>query len=258
MDLTSIPSSFGGLMFNPFKNAFNSTRSIPSDNLDQNQLVPTNQLNDQSNPPLFSPSTDNNHLKLVFNTIFDDLPKLKRLFGVYKVYNPVEMEGQKWISIVEAYLDHYYRNPNDFIEYFHLFVDKDFHKWCFELTGESKSDWSAFKKAFLEKVYKLEVDYQNLVSSDSADFLSKLKTMNPKDKQLLDEIQNQPMQTYFKHKVATINRVYPRSTMRDMIKQAIFQIKDSNLKSKFYKLRNAVDLKDIIVYAKYVDTNSGV
>lgn len=122
-----------------------STPISSSSNLDQ--LISIGRSNEPN---------DNQIKKIEFLTssIFKDQKMLKESFGVYQVYNGID--SRTWYSTIKAYCKLHYQNPNEVLEYFHIFLHKDLKTWFLKLDDSKKRSLDDFESVFLDEVFKRE------------------------------------------------------------------------------------------------------
>ena len=89
-------------------------------------------------------------IQLKINTVFKELPELKRLFGVFQLFSGTDAE--QWVDMIVGYLNHNFQSPNEFCKYFQSFLERDFQIWWFGLPAEQKEDLGKLKSAFFSSV----------------------------------------------------------------------------------------------------------
>lgn len=216
----------------------------------QNAIEPIPNFNQISK---LASHTESTVKKIKINSIFNELSQLKKVLGCYKVFNDARKDAQDWITEVEVYLMHNYQSITDIIEYFHTFLDHDFHNWLFKLDVDTKSDWKSFKKSFLDEAFRIEKEYVYLSIAKKSEFIELLKKKNPNKKDYLVKLEDEPFFYYFKEKIIILQRLNSTSKLSDLVKQSIFLLDKDEERKLFYKFRNS-DLKGIGFYAKFLDS----
>lgn len=189
---------------------------------------------------------------LIFNTINQDIVKLKKMFGKFTLFSDNGMNNpDQWIKMIFTYLNNNYVYPNDIFAYFHSFLDDEFQLWYFKLDANSKTSFEKFIPVFLDQSLKEEIDYYKLVDAEKNAFFDLLKKRT-NDKKLLDSITKYPLETYFKKKFLVYSKTMNELSNIKMSKKIILQLADNDLIKKFYNLHND-DIVTILRFAKLED-----
>lgn len=162
------------------------------------------------------------------------------------------IDGVSWFSSIRSYLVNNYQRPTDIIEYFHLFLDSEFYPWFFKLSVGDKACLDKFESSFLEEIYRLQSQYEDLVIFKQEEFLKKINSMFKSNKSLMDELKSTPLSSYLKLKIMIIRKVYPKILKEDAVRMCIYSITDNDKKKKLVKFINS-DFDDILSLASSID-----
>lgn len=182
--------------------------------------------------------------------MFKDQKELKEVFGVFRVYGGIDCRS--WFANIKNYCNDNYSNPNEVINYFHIFLESDLHKWLFNLTDKEKSSLEIFESSFYDEVFKMECNYEDLVSLKQTAFMDKFKLMFNNNEQIIKQISDTSLSSFISLKIMVIKRLYSSISKKDAIRMAIFSIDDFDIKKKFSLFLNS-DLNDILNLAKSIN-----
>lgn len=122
-DLVELCESFQDDEDEEFRNSNFMINDSSKDNNLLNSIENSNQLQPITANESNSDTRVSKSLSTSFhvNSIYNDLPKLKKTFGIFKLFQDVEPET--WIEKVEVYLSLNYSSDKDvIIEYFYIFL----------------------------------------------------------------------------------------------------------------------------------------
>lgn len=183
------------------------------------------------------------------STVFKDQKILKEQFGIFKIYQGID--ARTWFTTLKSYCKLNYQNPNEILDYLHIFLEKDLQRWYLKLDKKDKSSLDDFESLFLDKVFDKENDLEELVRLSQKDFIAKAKIVF-KDDILLNEVNSKPLCTFLKMKILVIKLVYPKISKIDAIRMAIFAVADKDTRKILIKFVNS-DLSDIFSAAQSID-----
>lgn len=172
------------------------------------------------------------------------------MFGVFKLYQTEDCSI--WFNRIRVHVSNNYIRPNEIIEYFHLFLDKELLSWFFKLNSNIKDDLNKFEISFYDEVYRLQDEYETLVSAKQDIFMKLFDAKHKDNKEYVAEVQASPLSSYIKLKLLTIKKVYSNILKEDAIRMTIFSLNDSDLKMKLLKFIKS-DLVDILSLANSLD-----
>lgn len=206
---------------------------------------------------VYSPATSTpapNAVRKNLSTIFEDLPRLRDLFGVFHLFGDRgKNDPAAWLSRIIVHLETNYPSPDDFCSHFHGFLSVEFKTWYFGLDESKKKDLASVKVEFVEKCFAIERAQHKLCDLSKDKFLAQLKLDRPSDKKLLDSIKEKPLLTFFKEKFIVFAKVHPLLDCLSVATKIIFQLEDDGLVRKFYPSR-ADELTDILGRAEFEDS----
>lgn len=177
------------------------------------------------------------------STIYNDLSKLKNIFGIYKLFKGIEPET--WIERVDIYLNvNYSSNKKEIIKFFYIFLSDDYHEWFFKLSIDT---FEELKEGFLEQSYDLIKSYHQMMYASEEEFINLIKSkfdINASD------LQKNKLKVYFEHKFKVFGKVCPHRCSKEIIMDSIMLLDDDKVKRKYYGLRN-LEISDFITSIKY-------
>lgn len=189
-------------------------------------------------------------------TVFEDLPRLRDLFGVFHLFGDQgKNDPDAWMNRMIVHLENNYSSPDDICSYLHSFLSGELKQWYFGLDVQKKKELATVRTEFVEKCFVIEREQHKLCDLDKDAFLAKLKVDRKSDKKLLKAIDEQPLLTFFKEKFIVFAKVHPLLDCLSVATKIIFQLKDDGLVRKFYPCR-ADRLTDILERAEFEDSNS--
>lgn len=218
------------------------TDSIPKPNKVAKQslqlFLPGNSLATRNN-------SNSKSIQYAINSLYNDIPKLKSVFGTYKLFQGIEAEV--WIEKVSIYLNsNYSTNIDEVCPYFYVFLSEDYHKWFFK---NKLTTFEVFKTKFIEQSFDLLKDYHELMYSKQSVFMKLIK-----EKYEIDEesVIKRPIKLYFENKLKIFSKVFPDRNSKEIIIDSIMLLDKDEDKKRFYHLRN-LDIKDLMISIKYSD-----
>lgn len=206
-------------------NSKKQNQSTPSSST--NLMIQSIEINKQSNL----------ERKYIVSSVFNDITSLKKEFGIY---NPYELDQYKWFGKIKAICKKNYQNPDDIIQFFHLFIDKMYHVWALNLKVTTLDQ---FEKEFYDEIFRSKQEMEDEIHLNQADYLDKLNTIYKNDKLVLKEIKDYPLSSFFKYKSLS---------NKELIKLVIFMFKEENIKIKLERYINT-SFKDVYDTLKIID-----
>lgn len=181
------------------------------------------------------------------NSIYRDLPKLKDQFGEFTLFTSNGINDYDgWINNLIGYLKYSYDSPDDFIQYFQGFLDRNYQNWFFGLDDSKKANLTVLKTEFLSKSVCFERDQHELCDLKKDAFLEKIKS------ELSKEVADQPLVTYFQQKLLCHSKAMPKLAKLTTLVRIIFQLGDPELIDRFYPMR-CDSIKTILSRAQFED-----
>lgn len=216
-------------MFEDFANSKDNQFQKNMRNLDQS--TPTGSLSDLiiGLIPTKIDKKSDHHNQIFVSSMFNDITKLKKEI---KIYNPYDMNQYEWFEKIKAICTNNYQNPNDIISFFHLFVDKIYRHWALNLKITTLED---LEKDFYTIVFKSKKELQDDLHLDQAKFLERLKVLHKNDKEILQELKDYPLSSFFKYKALLIRRLYKSLSDKDLIRLIIFMFDEKDIVLKLEK-----------------------
>ena len=197
-----------------------------------------------SNAPVSSDHRDVPSNSTGANTIYGDLSLIVKNFGKFKPFlrfGGKAIDAEMFISTLERHCTNTYGSVDGIIEHFYVFLGEELYSWYFDLAGSQKSNWTEFKKSFVDKANDLEYDLFDLTALKKTEFLAKIKSNKPDDSKLAENIRTRPISTYFSEKLKVLSLVYPNMSSEDLVWNALAHLGDKNLFKKLSKYRKDPD-----------------
>lgn len=182
---------------------------------------------------------------LSINSLYNDVPKLKKIFGCFKLFQKIEAEV--WIEKVEIYLNaNYSSNLDEICKFFYVFLSDDYHEWFFE---KNHGSFKTLKIDFVNKSFDLIKEYHDLMYSTQSKFIELVKKKYTIDEQT---VKKSPIKCFFENKFKIFAKVCPNRDSKEIIVDCIMILDKDEDKKKFFSLRN-LDIRDLITRIKYSD-----
>lgn len=192
--------------------------------------------------PVHKPATINTSYQI--SSIYNDLNRLKKTFGVYKLFKGIEPEV--WIERVDIFLNlNYSSNKKEIVKFFYIFLSNDYHKWFFDLNSDCSFD--DMKTGFLDQSYDIVKSYHKMMYAGQTEFLNLIKSnFDVSDA----DIAKNKFKVYFENKFKIFGKTCPNRSIKEIILDSIMLIEDESAKLKYYGLRN-LEIDDFITSIKY-------
>lgn len=142
-----------------------------------------------------------------------------------------------------------YQNPDEILNYFHLFVSDEFRLWY---LNSSLKNIEELENEFNKEVYRLQKKYEDNLHLKQNNFLPKLKTKFKNDSSVLSEIEKYPLSSFFKYKSLMIKEMYPSISDTDFIRMVIFMFDNDEVKLKLIKYLKA-SFRDVFDTLRILD-----
>lgn len=144
-----------------------------------------------------------------------------------------------------------YQQPNDVLEFFHLFLNDELSLGYLKLDSKFKN-FENLEEKFLEEVFRLEQEEEDDLHLKQTSYLLKLKSKFSKEPLKLEEIRTQPLSAFFKYKCILIRKIYKSLSDSEMVRMVIFLFDDKTVKQRLSKYMK-VSLKDVYETLKLID-----
>lgn len=184
------------------------------------------------------PTTNKPSKALRLSSFYNDLPALKKRFGVFSI----TVGAEEWIANLVGHLKQNYEEPDDFIQYFQSLLDKPFQKWFFALPKAKKATLAELKREFLAKCMEYEREQYEMCDLKKKEFLVKLKSDPDIDQ---TKLENKPLYTYFEQKLRIHAKMLPSLDKSSTIVRIIFQLDDKDLIEIFYPMKGDASLEGL-------------
>lgn len=178
---------------------------------------------------------------------------LKKVFGVYQLYNRNKHQPEDFINGVIFYLQNNIQPPyDDILKFFFIYLNEEYHDWFFGLNSEDLSSLESFKNAFIKQSHVIRLQTSELALSKRDVFITKLKELYQTDNNLLSVINAQPLFSYFKYKWIYISRIFTSMNYSEVLEMSIFLLNEDSLKIQLLALRKQ-EASDFLTYVRHLD-----
>lgn len=184
--------------------------------------------------------------KYLVSSLFDDIKDLKKEFGIFNHY---EQNQYNWFGKVKAVCKNRYQNPDDIIQFFHLFLDKMYQDWCMKLNAENLEE---LESMFYDEIFRSKNEQESDVHLKGQAYLDKLNQIYKNDSAILKEISDYPLSSFFKYKFFSVRKLYKTISDKELMRMILFMIDDKDTKIKLEKFLNT-SVKNVYDTLKLID-----